>query len=134
MDKQTNIHKLFFLSYIYIYIDRFLGNRMAEAIERYPKRKRTVSFRLQPYVLDYNSDDDLALGSEDGLDINESESDISLSGSDELTSPESSMVSLMDQSDEINNLFAKDGTIWSETNSAPNNDIFLHVPSLTTYS
>ena len=114
---------------------------MAQApSQRYPKRNRSVSFHLEPYILDYNSDDDLE---HDILDneIEDSLSSISnssISESEDQVSSEESSISNMDQStsiDGINSLVSRNGTIWLDSYTGIcENFPKDHVPSLTSYS
>ena len=76
---------------------------MAEPIEidapiecnrRYPKRRRVVSSHLEPYVIDYNSDEDLDDSKENDDFQSDSESLSSLSESENPTSMSESLTVL----------------------------------------
>ena len=104
---------------------------------RYPKRKKTVSFTLQPYICDYDSDDDIDndIDVDEHIDIDNINSDCD-EESDDQSTPDSSFPSLMDHSEfEFDKYVARDGTIWSEDSQSTNFHFpEEHVPSLTDVS
>ena len=102
---------------------------------RYPKRIRKISSALEPYLLDYDSDEDIHHDLDLQEEVVEDFSDLSSCSEDEGVSI-STNTSYMDQSNEFTSSDGRDGTVWSDVNkSIPSDNLPIeHVPNLTPYS